>query len=130
LCESADEEWRKLPLVSPFPGCGRPIRAFTDPARAAEVRDEMERKAREGKNPFEYGRSFKERTSMPAQVFRDWLADAGLTPPEVYADGRVNWRVWWTTNEPGMTAFQRAKVWEALDRVRFYSVVALEPPSR
>ncbi len=44
--------------------------------------------------------------------------------------GRVEakWRGWWDKHSPAMTEYQRAQVWEALEKVRFYEVVELDAP--
>jgi hypothetical protein len=47
--------------------------------------------------------------------------DAGLDPPGVTNDSRV-WADWWSVHRDEMTLAQRATVWEALDRVRFFEV--------
>jgi hypothetical protein len=36
------------------------------------------------------------------------------------------WRKWWDRGQKRMSAYQRQKVWEALDRVRFFEVVELD----
>jgi len=115
-----EELWRCADL-----DFGEPICAFTTRDAAEFEADRLECEAREGKNPFFYGRSLEDRTSMPAGVFRDWLTDAGIDPPLGKRD--IDWVRWWATNSGGWTPEQRDKVWHALDRVRFYAVVELSP---
>ena len=40
----------------------------------------------------------------------------------------TKWRDWWDVKRAEMTEYQRAQVWEALDKVRFYELVELEEP--
>jgi hypothetical protein len=50
-------------------------------------------------------------------------ATPALTPPEGAAS---DWAAWWEANAPAMSDDQRARVWQALDKVRFYEVVETE----
>jgi hypothetical protein len=110
---------------------GSPVKAFSDRARAEALCAELERDFRSGLNPFRYGRGLDDWTSLPPGLFRDWLLDAGLTPPEV-EQGVEEWVRWWDREGGGLSDFQREKVWEAVDGVRFFTVAALghAPPGR
>jgi hypothetical protein len=115
-----DPEW----LFCPDPEAGAPVKAFTDPNAAETFRRTLERQARAGRNPFQHGHELADLTSLPEGPLRDWLLDAGLTPPNgdlspVVLSG------WWDHHAEGMTELQRDRVWEALERLRFYTVVAL-----
>ena len=50
------------------------------------------------------------------------LLDAGLSPPK-WKLNPVVLSGWWDQHAEAMTELQRDKVWEALDRVRFYEIV-------
>jgi hypothetical protein len=63
-------------------------------------------------------------TSLPEGPLRDWLLDAGLTPPK-WKLNPVVLSGWWDHHAEEMTELQCDKVWEALDRLRFYTVVDL-----
>lgn len=126
------------PMVLPVP---RSVRAFLDPVAAQEFAFRLTQGAVPWPaviNPF---RGLNERwmedrtittvadvTSMPEPIFCDWLREAGLEPPAEAAIGRWlrDWASWWDQHAPRMTDHQRAKVWQALDRLRFYEIVETE----
>ena len=117
--------WSDAGLVR-LPGEVR-VASFDDPQSAEAERRTREAAARERVNPFASGLAPFEQTSMPPGVFRDWLLDGGIDPPAEFDDPGA-WGRWWEAESPGWTADQRAKVWEALDRVRFFRVE--ERPAR
>jgi hypothetical protein len=119
---------------------GGVIRAFADRRRAESFCAKLEGRKRSkplspGVNPFvcsrKYEMQYDQVSSFPEPVLDDWLRDAGLTPPVSLfpQPGRPrcshDWYYWWRQTAPRMTPEQRRRVWEALDRVRFYEVVAL-----
>jgi hypothetical protein len=72
------------------------------------------------RNPFcVLGPTPATQATMPEPVLRDYLMDAGIDPPV-----RNCWAMWWDSNPVGWTERQRETVWQVLDRVRFYTVVA------
>jgi len=104
-----------------------PVKAFADLSRADAFCRERERERRERVNPFEHGRKLSDLTHFDAGRLCDWLLDAGLDPPGPKVR-IVGWRKWWADTRRGLSDYQRAKVWEALDRVRFFEVVELDGP--
>jgi hypothetical protein len=115
--------WRKVgPVYVRLPGSTR-VASFADSDIADAECRRLEAVIRAAINPFACGQALHERTSFDEGRLRDWMLDAGLTPPE---DG--GWLTWWQSHQEGMTALQRDKVWEACDRVRFHEVV--ECPAR
>jgi hypothetical protein len=54
---------------------------------------------------------------MPEPIFRDFLRDAGVDPP---ADADL--AKWWHEYAATLPVEQLARVWEGLDRVRFYRI--------
>jgi hypothetical protein len=104
---------------------GSSVQGFSDRGRAEALCAELERDFRGRFNPFLYGRGLDDWTSWPECVLRDWLLDAGLSPPESGADP-ADWVAWWEAHQP-LTELQRQRVWEGLDRVRFFAVVELGP---
>jgi hypothetical protein len=113
-------EW----LYCTDPEAGAPVKAFTDANAAEKFRRGLERQARAGRNPFQHGRELAHLTSLPEGPLRDWLLDAGLTPPKEELNVAVL-SLWWEQHSEGMPELQRDKVWEALDLLRFYTVVDL-----
>jgi hypothetical protein len=79
---------------------GIPVRALTDYAQAEAFRREQEFARRSQTNPFRYGHDMNCRTSLDDGRLRDWLLDAGLTPPvpEGEEDPELvclAWTIWW-----------------------------------
>jgi hypothetical protein len=104
-------------------GVGQIRLASFDTAEQAEAeRARREENVRRRLNPFHCGGELAELTSYPEAVFLDWIQDAGLTPPEKPKKGGRDWAGWWAGLSPAPDLAQRLKVWEAMDRVRFYSV--------
>lgn len=107
---------------------GRPVRAFADRHEADAFRTQVERHDRAGENPFDYRPSgdddpLASRTSLDHPLLHDWLLDCGATRVPS-ADATVEgWRSWWDRTIPKLSPLQRAKAWEAFDRVRLYDVV-------
>src|SRR5262245_32399389 len=66
-----------------YPRGGWPVEAFTDPERVQARLVELEGQRRQGVNPFLYGATVENWSSLPEGVFRDWLLDAGLPDPPV-----------------------------------------------
>jgi hypothetical protein len=130
-----------------LPGEAR-VAAF-DTAEAAEAdRAAREEAVRKAVNPFRCGGNWGERSHLPEAVFRDFIKDAGIEPPTfahvpvLDRDGKPvprrrerfferppqpegtfrDWPSWWTATAPTLSAEQVARVWEGLDRVRFFQV--------
>lgn len=71
-------------------------------------------------NPFSCGGpALHYQSHLDAGRLRDWLLDAGIDPPP--ADELIDWHTWYESAQ--FRAPQRAAVWQALDRVRFFRVV-------
>jgi hypothetical protein len=116
--------WRKVgPVYVRLPGSTR-VTLFPDAGSAEAECRRMEAVLRAAVNPFLCGQALHERTSFDEGRLRDWMLDAGLTPP---AEGE-DWAGWWEKNQAGLTQLQRDRVWQACDRVRFHEVV--ECPAR
>lgn len=118
--------WRRARgLWLNLPGTDR-LRSFVDRSDADALCREREWEVRRKVNPFGCGGPFLHyQTAFDAARLFDWCLDAGLDPPGVTHDSRV-WADWWATHHEKMTDAQRATVWEALDRVRFFRVVESE----
>lgn len=103
-----------------LPGADR-ILTFADRDIAEAQAREREWGIRRRVNPFVCGPFLHYQTSFDAARLFDWCLDAGLDPPVLTNDSRI-WADWWSLHQPKMTDIQRATMWEALDRVRFFRV--------
>jgi hypothetical protein len=148
--------WRFVSNSSPYlesepPGAGFPQRVFADRAAADAHCRELESAAREEHGtPFPFGRdgvcslpSLDDYTTTPTGVFLDWLEDQGLDPPAGQRaaweasqqrpqtgafdeDSYAAWLTWWADNAGLGDTDLRERVWDKLDRVRFFEVVEVE----
>ncbi|HZY87645.1 MAG TPA: hypothetical protein VFE78_22590, partial [Gemmataceae bacterium] len=110
-----------------LPGTTR-LQSFPTWEEAEADRRRREAVARAQVNPFLCGGpALHYQTGLDDDRLHDWLRDAGLAPPKPGKKGR-DWAGWWQKAQRRMTALQREKVWEALDKVRFFEVV--ESPRR
>src|SRR5262245_45749813 len=80
-----------------YPGQVR-VASFDSADEADAYRRQHEAKARAAVNPFAGGlASPTEQTSLPEEVFCDWLTDHGVEPPKkVKKTGKRNWAAWWS----------------------------------
>jgi hypothetical protein len=76
--------------------------------------------ARRKVSPFRCGAAWAERSHLPEAVFCDFLRDVGIDPP-VSGEG-TDWVAWWDATAATLTDAHRDRVWEGLDKVRFYRV--------
>lgn len=102
-----------------------PVKGFRDQTAAESCRRALEDQRRTNENPFARGKTLSDWTHFGAAQFHDWLLDAGLEPPKTKKPSADDWRSWWKLKAKKMSALQRAKVWEALDKVVYYQVVKL-----
>jgi hypothetical protein len=124
------------------------VAAFADFDSAEADRATRERAVRARVNPFDCGTTWGERAHMPEPVFRDFIHDAGIELPTIVPapttdeDGLAlsrqarrlkqrevppagtfrSWAVWWAATAPALSVEQVARVWDGLDRVRFFRV--------
>lgn len=106
----------RLPGATPLAGFDTPDAAYFDWGR-------RELTVRRRVNPFRCGAGLAAVTTLPAFALRDWLLDAGVRPPKSDSFARTRWAEWWDAAAAELSPDQRAKAWEALDRLRFYDVV-------
>lgn len=106
-----------------LPGTTR-LATFPDAESAERERRRLEEEARQAVNPFLCGTSMADRSSLDEGRLCDWLLDLGIDPPAMSkkAKGR-NWAEWWEEEHELWDDHQLARVWEALDRLRFHEVV-------
>jgi hypothetical protein len=109
---------------------GAPVKAFTTRAQAEALCAALSARVFEGRNPFDSpGGRLVDLTSFPPGPFRDWLHDAGLTPPPAGKDRLADWARWWKKAWPAMSTQQHQQVLAGLDKLRLYATAELAPPS-
>jgi hypothetical protein len=121
-------EWRAVSEgLLRLPGRTRLVSFAEHDQAEAECR-KREDEARAGINPFTCdGPALITKTSLDEGRLHDWILDLDLTPPRNSKTDR-DWVGWWKKTAPRMTDLQRARMWEAFDRLRFFEVV--ERPQR
>jgi hypothetical protein len=104
---------------------------FREHEDAEARRAERKRAARRNPDvrPFEYGDELPCCTSFSAPILCLWLLDAGITPPADTIEWINTWRDWWDNNQAHFTEWQRERAWQALDKVQWYEVCAVEEGS-
>lgn len=109
---------------------GGPVKAFADRGRADAACAALNAGLLAARNPFGFqGESLADLTTFPPGPFRDWLRDAGLTPPPANKNGLADWGRWWQKHHAVMTAEQHHFLSTGLNKIHLYDVVALEPPA-
>jgi hypothetical protein len=124
------------------------VTAFDTFEEADRDRAARELRAREHVNPFRCGTHWAERSHMPESVFCDFLEDVDIVLPLFDPVGDTDslgqpltrytrammeakplpegvyrsWAHWWDQCRAALAPNQVARVWEAMDRVKFYSV--------
>jgi hypothetical protein len=110
-----------------LPGSRR-LRSFADEAEAAAFCAEQERAVRARANPFACGGpTLHYLTNLDADRLHDWLVDAGVDDAPRTSE-TAHWLRWWDSAAQALTAGQKDRLWEGLDKVRFHRVV--ERPAR
>jgi|GEM_PF-1823495 len=124
------------------------VTAFDTFDEAERDRASREAAARAHVNPFRCGTLWADRSHMPESVFCDFLEDVDIVLPLFDPVGDTDnlgqplnrytraameakplpegvyrsWAHWWDKCRASLAPNQIARVWEAMDRVRFYSV--------
>jgi hypothetical protein len=91
--------------------------AFDSRAEAEADSARREANARRRVNPFAHS-ALSALSSMPEGVFLDLAADLGAAPPGE-KKGKLDWEAWW----PALRDEQRTGLYQAMDLLRYYSVV-------
>lgn len=105
-----------------LPGATR-LASFTDPDEAERDYRKREEEARRMVNPFSCGGpSLPYQTRFEAAILHDWICDLGIEPPP-NLDGLRDWIGWWDREHDSWNEYQRTRIWEAFDRVRFHEIV-------
>jgi hypothetical protein len=101
--------------------------SFDDEEQARQECARLERALRRCVNPFQISRGgLASLTSLGTALFRDWLLDAGIEPPEPAQP--TDWASWYDRCQSTWDGLMRERFWEALDRLHFHRVV--ERPAR
>jgi len=100
-----------------FPGPGTTVAEFDFFDDAEHDWGKREAAVRLRINPFDCG-PLSAVTSFPDPILRDFLMDASIEPP---APG-ITWEAWWIANREQLSDEQQARVWQAVDKVRFFEI--------
>lgn len=125
--------WRKF-LIGPEPRYVRlpgsiTVAEFDDREDAEADRWQRELAVRKGVNPFRCGFDLADLTHLPTYAFKDYLMDDSIRPAKYDSYAQVRWDKWWGKHSPDWSDDRKARIWEALDKVRFFEVVG-RPVSR
>jgi hypothetical protein len=115
---------------------GRPVRAFVEQGSAAAYCRDLNHQKR-GVNPFRYspeptsGSYLDQYTTMGEDAFLALVRSEGLIPPVRDPDPSKDyhglygepWVIWWDKHSEKWDDRLVERLWDALDRVRFYEVV-------
>jgi hypothetical protein len=125
VLERVNWRWHDSGLAR-VPGTTR-LQSFDDRDQAEEARIQKEKAARAQVNPFACGGpALHYQTSFDDGRLCDWALDLGLTPPKGTKRKPIDWAAWWKKSSKSMSDYQRDRMWEACDRLRFYQVVERE----
>jgi hypothetical protein len=128
---------RSDPLVLDPGPPGTPVKAFVDRDRATAFSRGRNRRKRANENPFDYwpeppdesGSYLDQYATMGEESFLTLLGSESLKPPAIDPDKpwgggwEEDWAEWWEEHRRGWDNRLAGRLWDALDRVRFYEVV-------
>jgi len=100
-----------------FPGPGTTVAEFDFFDDAEHDWGKREAAMRLKINPFDCG-PLSAVTSFPGPILRDFLMDVSIEPP---APG-IAWEAWWVANREQLSDEQQARLWQAVDKVRFFEI--------
>jgi hypothetical protein len=115
---------RSLPVFGRGEGL-IPVKGFRDRADADELRDNLDKAAWAGINPFHFGSQVRDWTTFDEGRLRDWLLDQSLDPPAGKKVTPTRWREWYDQQHEALDEFQRRAIRQGLDRVVFFQVTEL-----
>jgi hypothetical protein len=115
---------------------GKPVKVFVDRDRADAFCRDLNRQKR-GVNPFRYqpeptdGSYLDQYATKGEDALLAFVRSEGLTPPVRDSDPAKDyhglygepWVLWWEGHRKGWDDGLVERLWDALDRVRFYEVV-------
>jgi hypothetical protein len=108
--------WRRIPAVDA-------VATFPDRVAAEAECRRLEAASRKGADPFLLGGpALWYQTSLDSGRLNDWLLDHDVPVPKKPPADHKAWRRWWQTEHRKLSERQRADVWGALDKARFYGV--------
>jgi hypothetical protein len=98
------------------------VASFATFDEANEDRNKRELQVRQNRNPFHCGNGVHMWTHLDELRLRDWLMDRGIDVPMPNNKNVIDWGTWWQKSGKKLTAEHKAIVWEALDKLRFFTV--------
>jgi hypothetical protein len=133
---------RAEPLLRDEEGAGTPVKVFADRTRAEAHCRRLHGAARKKVIPFEHGAPFgspralpslSSYTSMSNTDFLRLITSCGLAPPDLPPRGEVGaaassyalWCSWWYVGAKVWPPDVQDRLWDALDRVVLFEVVAV-----
>jgi len=106
---------------------GLPLAVFLSPNQAEAFRKECFKAYQATQSPLRG--TLDRSTSMPEELFTDWLLDLGLEPPPPVRPGQPDWRrwpSWWKAIGPALTEWQRSRIWQVMDRIAPYNTIEVD----
>jgi hypothetical protein len=127
---TGSQSWRSI--LGPFVHAPGKLRTVGDYSTLAEAEDACrirEAHTRLSANAFQYGGPalFFQSSLSPAQ-FRNQLSCVGLTPPKTENSAAL--ADWWKHRHDDWSPQQREAIWEACDKIEFFTVSSSNPASR
>src|SRR5262249_21698134 len=116
---------------------GKAVKVFVDRDRAHAFCRDLNRRKRAGVNPFRCqpeptaGSYLDQYASKGEDALLAFVRSEGLTPPVRDPDPSTDyrglygepWVIWWDKHREGWDDSLAERLWDALDRFRFYEVV-------
>jgi hypothetical protein len=104
-----------------------PITAYATRERAEAERLRLECAGWKGAgSPLAYGSDLEDVSSLTEAEFIERLNALGLIPERLRGATDIYWRDWWEMVERELTDGQRQALWQMMDRLRLYEIVAVE----
>lgn len=64
---------------------------------------------------------------MPMPIYRDWLQDEGIDPPELVTAELGVWKSWWESKWPKFDDRRLHHAWHGLNHLRFHDLIERRP---
>jgi hypothetical protein len=131
-----------VPLRRDEEGAGVPVKIFMDSDKAQAHCGKLHRAARTKVIPFQHGAPFRQSNALPSLASYTSMSDAdylrlieecGLEPPDLPQPGEEGadassyaaWCSWWYEGAKAWPPAVLDRLWEALDRVELFEVIAV-----
>jgi hypothetical protein len=139
VVERLNWRWHEKGMIR-HPGSTR-VASFDKYEEAETLCQVKEQAARLRVNPFATVDTFAEVTTMPPNVYADWLQDHDIEPPAMptatsgwFGWGKatspppIDWSAWWVKSKVNWSERQLLAAWEPLTNARFF--IVNEKPKR